>query len=68
MNTCSSIELTLVKILNYTCKNGFQNIEGETERELTFEIGAGKEECFYETAEKGNIIDIEYQVNHLVRL
>ena len=38
------------------------SIGGETERELTFEIGAGKEECFFEHVEKGNIIDIEYQV------
>ncbi len=38
------------------------SIGGETERELTFEIGAGKEECFFEYVEKGNIIDIEYQV------
>ena len=38
------------------------SIGGETERELTFEIGAGKEECFFENVEQGNIIDIEYQV------
>jgi hypothetical protein len=40
---------------------GSLNVNGEVERELTFEIGAGKEECFFEAVEKGNIIDIEYQ-------
>ncbi len=34
----------------------------DVERELTFEISAGKEECFYETVQQGNVIDIEYQV------
>ena len=43
-------------------RGSFGTINGETERELTFEIGAGKEECFFENVEKGNIIDIEYQV------
>ena len=43
---------------------GTMNINGEVERELTFEIAAGREECFYETAQKGNIIDIEYQVRN----
>ena len=38
------------------------NVNGEVERELTFEIAAGREECFFETVQKGNIIDIEYQV------
>jgi emp24/gp25L/p24 family/GOLD len=41
---------------------GSLNIDGEVERELTFEIGAGREECFFESVKKGNIIDIEYQV------
>lgn len=43
-------------------RGSFGSIGGETERELTFEIGAGKEECFFENVEQGNIIDIEYQV------
>nr|ACO15414.1 Transmembrane emp24 domain-containing protein 1 precursor [Caligus clemensi] len=36
--------------------------ERERESEWTVEIGAGKEECFFETVNKGEIIDIDYQV------
>lgn len=35
----------------------------DVERDLTFEIGAGKEECFYELVPQGYVIDIEYQVS-----
>jgi hypothetical protein len=47
---------------------GSLNVNGEVERELTFEIAAGKEECFFETVQKGNIIDIEYQVKNTSKL
>ena len=32
------------------------------EREMTVEIGAGKEDCFYETLKSGETLDVEYQV------
>eukprot|EP00096_Caligus_rogercresseyi_P009891 TRINITY_DN3460_c0_g1_i2.p1 TRINITY_DN3460_c0_g1~~TRINITY_DN3460_c0_g1_i2.p1 ORF type:complete len:232 (-),score=74.48 TRINITY_DN3460_c0_g1_i2:231-926(-) len=35
---------------------------GERESEWTVEIGAGKEECFYESVKAGEIIDVDYQV------
>ena len=55
--------LTVLTLVEFASGNrGSLNVEGEVERELTFEIAAGREECFFETAQKGNIIDIEYQV------
>ncbi|KAL3278704.1 hypothetical protein HHI36_016238 [Cryptolaemus montrouzieri] len=32
------------------------------ERELTISIDAGREDCYFHTAKKGDVIDIEYQV------
>lgn len=32
------------------------------EKEITVNIEAGKEECFYQDVKEGNVIDIEYQV------
>lgn len=34
----------------------------EIDREMTVEVKAGSEECFYETVKAGETIDIEYQV------
>jgi len=42
--------------------NGVPGSDSDVERELTFEIGPGKEECFFEFVHLGNVIDIEYQV------
>ena len=33
-----------------------------SEREMTVEVGAGKEECFFESVRKGETIDVDYQV------
>lgn len=33
-----------------------------SEREMTVEVGAGKEECFFEAVRKNEIIDVDYQV------
>ncbi len=33
-----------------------------SEREVTVEVPAGKEECFYETLKAGETIDVDYQV------
>jgi len=32
------------------------------EREVTVEVSAGKEECFYESVKAGQTIDVDYQV------
>ena len=32
------------------------------EREMTVEVPAGAEECFFETVEQGQILEVEYQV------
>jgi hypothetical protein len=35
---------------------------GSQEREMTVEVPAGVEECFFETVKVGQILEIEYQV------
>lgn len=37
-------------------------IVNSLEKEITVNIEAGKEECFYQNIKEGNVIDIEYQV------
>ena len=32
------------------------------EREMTVEVPAGAEECFFESVEQGQILEVEYQV------
>ena len=33
------------------------------DRELTVTVEAGKEDCYYETVQEGDVIDLDYQVN-----
>lgn len=40
----------------------FFKIVSGIERELTISIDAGKEDCYFHSAKKGNVIDLEYQV------
>ena len=35
---------------------------GSTEREMTVELPAGREECFFEAVAAGQILDVDYQV------
>eukprot|EP00088_Acartia_fossae_P053275 TRINITY_DN6052_c0_g1_i2.p1 TRINITY_DN6052_c0_g1~~TRINITY_DN6052_c0_g1_i2.p1 ORF type:complete len:237 (+),score=55.36 TRINITY_DN6052_c0_g1_i2:57-767(+) len=35
---------------------------GAREQEMTVEVGAGKEECFYESVQQGHTLTIDYQV------
>lgn len=39
----------------------------DVEREMTVEVKAGTEECFYEVIKAGETVDIEYQVRQHVR-
>jgi len=36
--------------------------EGRTDKEFTIEVRAGQDECFYETVQAGETIDVDYQV------
>lgn len=39
----------------------------DIEREMTVEVKAGTEECFYEAIKGGETLDVEYQVSHFLR-
>lgn len=39
----------------------------DIEREMTVEVKAGTEECFYEVIKGGETLDVEYQVRQPVR-
>lgn len=52
-----------MNILPYYCLLlSFLTVVNSLEKEITVNIDAGKEECFYQNVKEGNVIDIEYQV------
>jgi len=49
-------------LLSSFCLLSFGGLTSGMEREMTVNIDAGKEECFFENVPKGNAITVEYQV------
>ena len=49
-------------LLSSVCLLSFGGLTSGMEREMTVNIDAGKEECFFENVPKGNAITVEYQV------
>lgn len=36
------------------------------EKEMTFTVDAGRNDCFYQTVRTGETIDLEYQVRYII--
>ncbi|XP_059094314.1 transmembrane emp24 domain-containing protein 5-like [Tigriopus californicus] len=59
---CRPPYLALLLIWSYLAASWTGSVLSLTEREFTVEVPGGQEECFYESVQAGDTLDIDYQV------